>query len=70
MQREREREIGSDMVALKLAMILHFPLPKTCNLVPPFSNCARAGLTLSPAKKCTLRNIRILRSASLKWQGE
>ena len=72
--RERDRQSdkdGSDVtrVALKLAMSLHFPLPKICPSVSTLSNGAE--FTLFVAKNTrTIRKIRTLRSASLRWRDK
>ena len=74
-EREREREKGGSdvtLVELKLAMSLHFSLPKNFTLVPPLS--LRAELTLRVAKNIALfetfifpRKYCSFRFVSVKW---
>ena len=68
-QRQREKD-GSDVTifAQKLAMSLHFSLPKICTLVSPLLNCPE--FTLSVAKNVALfETVPILRKIrTVKWR--
>ena len=67
-ERERERD-GCDLtiVVLKLAMSLHFPLPKICILVRPLPNGTEFTLSVAKKSHSVCKNY-TLQSASLMWR--
>ena len=70
-ERETEREKdGSDvtLVALELAMSLHFSLPKICILVPPLANGTEFTLSVAKNVAALFETVCTLRFASLKWR--